>query len=92
MQHSSVGIRELRQNLSVYVRRVRDGEIFEVTEHGRPVARLTPLLERASSPLQRLIDAGIVRAPRQLLQLSMPPGPISTRGSDALAREREDRL
>ncbi len=40
---SRVGVRELRQNLSVYLRRVRQGETLEVTERGEPVARLTPL-------------------------------------------------
>jgi prevent-host-death family protein len=39
----SVGIRELRQNLSVYIRRVQRGEALQVTEHGKPVALLTPL-------------------------------------------------
>jgi prevent-host-death family protein len=37
-----VGIRELRQNLSVYLRRVADGEHFTVTDHNRPVAHLGP--------------------------------------------------
>ena len=33
-----VGVRELRQNLSVYLAQVvEDGATFEVTEHGRPV-------------------------------------------------------
>jgi prevent-host-death family protein len=40
-----VGIRELRQNLSVYLRRVMDGERFTVTQHNLPVARLVPLVE-----------------------------------------------
>jgi prevent-host-death family protein len=39
-----VGVRELRQNLSVYLRRVRRGEKLEVTERGRPVAILQPLV------------------------------------------------
>ena len=34
-----VGVRELRQNLSVYLRRVGAGQTLEVTERGRPVAR-----------------------------------------------------
>ncbi len=38
-----VGVRELRQNLSVYLRRVKAGERLEVTERGEPVARLEPL-------------------------------------------------
>lgn len=49
-----VGVRELRQNLSVYLRRVRRGEALLVTERGRPVAALQPL------PLiARLEDRGI---------------------------------
>jgi prevent-host-death family protein len=35
-------IRELRQNLSQYVERVKRGETVEVTEHGRLVAALLP--------------------------------------------------
>lgn len=42
MAAQEVGIRELRQNLSVYVARVKKGERFVVTEHNRPVAELVP--------------------------------------------------
>jgi len=48
-----VAIRELRQNLSVHLRRVRKGEILEVTDRGQPVAILAPLPE-SSSPIARL--------------------------------------
>src|SRR5688500_18828583 len=37
-----VGVRELRENLSVYLDRVKAGETLVVTEHGEPVARLAP--------------------------------------------------
>ncbi|MHB8059269.1 MAG: type II toxin-antitoxin system Phd/YefM family antitoxin [Gaiellaceae bacterium] len=37
-----VGVRELRQNLSRYLDRVKSGEELVVTEHGREVARLLP--------------------------------------------------
>lgn len=53
-----VGIRELRQNLSVYLRRIEAGETLEVTEHGRPVARLTPLPPHQMSVLDRMIAEG----------------------------------
>jgi prevent-host-death family protein len=39
---STVGVRELRQNLSRYLERVKNGASLEVTEHGRVVARLSP--------------------------------------------------
>ncbi|MBA2504932.1 MAG: type II toxin-antitoxin system prevent-host-death family antitoxin [Thermoleophilaceae bacterium] len=37
-----VGIRELRQNLSKHLERVKAGEALAVTERGREVARLVP--------------------------------------------------
>jgi prevent-host-death family protein len=37
-----IGIRELRQNASAWLRRVEQGESFEVTARGRPVAWLVP--------------------------------------------------
>ena len=57
-----VGIRELRQNLSIYVDRVKGGETLEVTEHGRPVALLRPL-STARSVYDRLVDQGLITPP-----------------------------
>ena len=84
-----VGVRELRQNLSVYLRRVKDGESLEVTEHGHPVAVLSPLRE-PKSVLDRMIAEGRVRpAIGSIDDLPLPLGPISTGGTDALAEDRE---
>lgn len=55
---AQVGVRELRQNLSVYLRRVEAGETLEVTEHGRPVGRLGPLPPRRMNVLDRLVSEG----------------------------------
>lgn len=38
-----IGIRDLKQQASAVIRRVASGEEFEVTDRGRPVARLVPL-------------------------------------------------
>lgn len=46
---ASVGVRELRQNLSRYLDRVKAGEALDVTEHGRLVARLSPAGDRADA-------------------------------------------
>ena len=69
-----VGIRELRQNLSVYVKRIREeGRSYEVTERGEPVARLTPLEGRATSTIQRMIEEGrITPATRKWEDLPPP--------------------
>jgi prevent-host-death family protein len=38
----NVGVRELKNSLSRYLKRVKDGETIVVTERGRPVARILP--------------------------------------------------
>src|SRR5207247_1093408 len=38
-----IGVRELRQHASRYLERVAKGETLEVTDRGRPVARLVPI-------------------------------------------------
>ncbi len=69
-----VGIRELRQNLSVYVKRVREeGRAYEVTERGQPVARLTPLEDRPTSIIEQMIaDGRIAPATRDWRDLPEP--------------------
>lgn len=83
-----VGIRELRQNLSVYLRRVLKGEVLEVTDRGVSVAILAPLPE-ASTALEQLVATGRVSAPMgDLLDVLPPKGKVSTRLSDALLKDR----
>ncbi len=87
-----VGVRELRQNLSVYLKRVAAGETLEVTERDRPVAILAPLPEVAT-PLGRLVAAGRATAPvGDLMELGPPRGVASRRLSEALSEGREERL
>lgn len=38
-----IGVRELRQDASRWLARVRAGESFVVTDRGRPIAQLAPL-------------------------------------------------
>ncbi len=75
-----VGIRELRQNLSVYVKRVREeGRAYEVTERGEPVARLTPLEGRPTSLIEQMIADGRITPPTRAWSdlpepVRLPPG------------------
>jgi prevent-host-death family protein len=75
-----VGIRELRQNLSVYVKRVREeGRAYEVTERGEPVARLTPLEDRPTSLIEQMIADGRITPPMRAWSeipepVRLPPG------------------
>jgi len=54
---SHVGVRELKNGLSRYLKRVQKGEEIVVTERGRSVARIVPAkrsnLNRALEPLLR---------------------------------------
>lgn len=90
----TVGVRELRQNLSRYLGQVKEGESFVVTERGREVARLTPS-GPADSPLARLAAERGATMPRaDLLTLARdsttPPakGPPSSQVLDELREER----
>ena len=86
-----VGVRELRQNLSVYLRRVKQGATLEVKERGHRVAVLAPAGAR-SSALDRLIAAGRATPARgDLLALGPPLGARpSRRASRALGRLRAE--
>jgi prevent-host-death family protein len=87
----AVGVRELRQNLSVYLRRVKAGEALEVKERGNRVAVLAPAASRAGA-LERLIAAGrATAATGDLLSLGAPIGRRpSRRASRALTRLRAE--
>jgi len=90
----SVGVRQLRQNLSRYLREVKEGDSFRVTERGREVARLVPS-GPVSSPIARLVaDRGATMPTVDLLALAkaseLPPavGPPSSVILDELREER----
>lgn len=92
-----VGVRELRQNLSVYLARVIAGERLEVTDRGNPVAMLIPI--RAGATLvERLVGEGraipATRGP--CTPSALPPVEISDDLRrliwEAFEESREDRL
>jgi antitoxin (DNA-binding transcriptional repressor) of toxin-antitoxin stability system len=57
-----VGVRELKNQLSRYLRRVRAGEQLVVTERGRPVAVISaPAVPVPDRHLEGLLRQGIVR-------------------------------
>lgn len=86
-------MRAMRQNLSVYLRRVGSGETFEVTARGRPVAVLAPITA-GDTPLERLVASGRASRPEgDLLELGAPPKMAGRRRlSDALQEQRAERL
>ena len=82
-----VGIRELRNNLSKYLDRVRSGEEVVVTDRGKAVARFVPLTEER--PIDRLIAEGVI-TPAYKRQRSRSAKRIESkeRVSDLIAEQR----
>lgn len=85
-----VGVRELRQNLSVYLRRVEEGESLDVTEHGRVVARLGPAPVAQASALDRLAAEGRATPPTRALADLPDPVPSAGGATQALLEIRRD--
>jgi prevent-host-death family protein len=82
----SVGIAELRQNLSVYLGRVKKGERLLVTDRNRPVAELGPA-PTTGPDLDRLIAEGRVTPPTR----AVLPEPLELAGNPrALSRALDD--
>lgn len=95
-----VGLRELKDRLSEYVRLVRDGEIVEVTDRGSVVAELRAPstvsdLEQRYPALAAMARQGRIRLPVQpnhpeaypQLPSLTPPGTVAR----LLAEDREER-
>jgi prevent-host-death family protein len=85
-----IGVRDLRQNASVWLRRVQQGESFEVTDHGRPVAMLVPA--SSGETLDSLIAMGRMTSPSgDLFDLGapLPPTEGEVLPSDVLRAARE---
>jgi prevent-host-death family protein len=87
---ATVGVRDLKNRLSEFLRRVADGERITVTDRGRPIAVLGP-------PDPAPDDQGITRMVREGLAAwggGKPKGaarPIRLRGKPISDTIREDR-
>ena len=90
----TVGVRELRQNLSIYLDQVKQGAAFQVTEHGRVVAVLSALPPSASRYDMLLAQGLITPATKSLRDLPPPRRlPAGARPMSAILDElREDRF
>lgn len=63
---ASAGVRELKNNLSRYIRRIEAGERVAITAHGRIVAELVPpgtSAKHTSSRFEELVASGVIRPP-----------------------------
>jgi prevent-host-death family protein len=94
----TVGVRELRQNLSRYLERVKEGETLRVTEHGHEVARLVPSNSAIDPYYLELAEEYGATIPKGNLAKTiagLPPlaNPAPAGTTDALlAEDRRDRF
>lgn len=84
---TKIGVRELRQNASVYLARVREGEVIEVTMRGKTVARIVPAVE---SWWEKLEAEGHIRPPVEGVRLEdIEPVESDVNLSEVLRQMRE---
>ena len=92
-----VGVRELRQNLSIYLDRVKAGETLEVTERGEPVAELRPRPGPRRSIVDQMIADGRITPATHDHRLTPPPPPDPAPGYPTISeilqamRDEDDR-
>lgn len=72
MSERVVGVRELRNRLSEYLRRVKAGEMITITEHGKEIGRIIPAEPALEDILPALIQAGIVAWSGEKLEQYQP--------------------
>jgi len=86
---AQIGIRELRDNLTATIRRVRAGETIEITHHRERVAVLAPARRDRIDRLQQASDI----TPGTPLEGPITRYPVIGRltASDALQEDRAER-
>lgn len=88
-----IGARELRQNLSAVLERVKKGERIVITSRNRPVAELGPLGGRGGTLAQLIAEGKATRAkhgpPHTFKPVKVDLG-SPTALSDALLKQRDE--
>jgi prevent-host-death family protein len=58
MAKRTVDAKDLRMNLSKYLRRVKSGETIVITEGGEPIGEITPVQLTLEKRIKALVDSG----------------------------------
>jgi len=73
MEQTRVGIRELKENLSKYMTKVKSGQTIVITEHGKPVGRIIPEGISLEERIEALRQAGVIAWNGKKLEDIEPP-------------------
>ncbi|GLY32503.1 type II toxin-antitoxin system prevent-host-death family antitoxin [Kineosporia sp. NBRC 101731] len=86
-----ISTRELSRNTSQMLARVSSGELLEITDRGRPIARLVPVTND-QSVLARLVASGKASMPICTGPLPLPPewGNVEVDAADMIATLRDE--
>ena len=76
MKQQTIGIRQLKEQLSGHIREVKKGATLVITDHGEPVARLVPVSKGPEDRFQQLIDSGMVSWSGEDLLPEVPRVPV----------------
>lgn len=90
---NTAGIKEIKNNLSRYLARVKSGEEILITERGRPIARIVKENEKYNSIRNRLnplIEKGLITMPSRPISKNDPPR-INAGGKSTAEMVAEDR-
>jgi len=83
MRQHTVGIRQLKEQLSHYVEQVKTGAAVVITERGKPVGRIVPWMASVESQLQQLAAANLLAWSGRKLGSTVPVARV--RGSKTVA-------
>jgi prevent-host-death family protein len=94
----TVGIREFKAHMGEYLRRARAGETIELTDRGKPVARLLPACPPTAEAsvearIWQLVAEGKAAWSGRKLQHRMPVATLKggVSASDLIVQDREER-
>jgi prevent-host-death family protein len=82
-----VAISELKSHLSEHIRAAEGGEVIEIMDRARPIARVVPM-DREASSLELLPAVSSFASVRDV---RLPRAMISMSSLEALRRDRGDR-
>ena len=88
---NKIGVREIRQDASIILARVEEGESFIITNRGVPVARLLPIDVDEDALIEEMIANGdILEAEGNLWDLPLPTFKVKGKSAtQQLIEERE---
>jgi prevent-host-death family protein len=83
-----IPIRSLNQDTAGVLARVEQGETVEITNRGRPIARIVPV---GVDPLDELVNTGAITPPTISLPFTMPTGmPVAGQEAGELISDLRD--